>query len=56
MNKIFKYKIVLYSNNYKLIGLITQPTDDHFISYYENHNNIYNNNVLILRLLFPVDH
>ena len=43
INKIFKEKIVLYNNNYKLIGIITQPTEDHFISYYENYNNIYNN-------------
>ena len=43
MNKIFKENIVLYKNNYKLIGLITQPIDDHFISYYENYTNIYNN-------------
>ena len=43
MNKIFKEKIVLNTNNNKLIGIITQPTEDQFISYYENYNNIYNN-------------
>ena len=37
MNKILKEKIVLYSNNYKLIGIITRTTEDHFISYYENY-------------------
>lgn len=35
INKVFKYNISLYHKNYKLISLVTAPTQNHFISYYK---------------------
>ena len=44
INKIFTAEINLYGFNYQLIGLVTQPSVNHFIVYFKNLNQDYNNN------------
>ena len=39
----FKSRISLFNANYRLIGLVTQPSDDHFISYFENNKDLHEN-------------
>ena len=41
INKIIKRNIVLYGQNYSLIGFITQPHPNHFNSYFESYNKDY---------------
>lgn len=38
INKYFKLTIEIYNNIYKLIGFITQPFRNHFISYFQDFN------------------
>ena len=41
ITRIFKRNIVLYGQKYTLIGFITQPYQNHFISYFVNYNKEY---------------
>ena len=41
INKIFTAEINLYGFNYQLIGLVTQPSVNHFIVYCKNLNQNY---------------
>ena len=43
INKIFKYEVNLYDINYKLVGFVTQPSNNHFVAYFENNNERYPN-------------
>ena len=38
LNKIMKKEIKLYGEKYLLIGFITQPYQNHFVSYFKNYN------------------
>ena len=38
INKIFKVNIKLYETNYHLIGLVTQPSANHVVSYFNKNN------------------
>ena len=41
LNKIMKKEIKLYGEKYLLIGLITQPYQNNFVSYFKNYNQKY---------------
>ena len=41
ISKIFKNEIILYETSYKLIGFVTQPSEKHFVAYFENCNEKY---------------
>ena len=45
INALFKNKIELFGANYKLIGLMTQPHENHFKSYFINLNDKYDNSI-----------
>ena len=45
INALFKNKIELFGANYKLIGLMTQPYENHFKSYFINLNDKYDNSI-----------
>jgi len=44
INRIMKRNIILYGQNYTLIGFITQPYPNHFISYFDCYNKEYQTN------------
>lgn len=41
INKIFTHNIKIYNTNYRLIGLVSQPNEDHYVCYFENKNIYY---------------
>ena len=41
LNKIMKKEIKLYGEKYSLLGFITQPYQNHFVSYFKNYNQEY---------------
>ena len=45
LNKIMKKEIKLYGEKYLLIGFITQPYQNHFVSYFKNYNQEYTNSL-----------
>ena len=45
INALFKNKIELFGANYKLIGLMTQPYENHFKGYFINLNDKYDNSI-----------
>ena len=45
IKNIFSNEIKIYNTDYQLIGFVTQPTDDHYVCYFENNNTLYNNSL-----------
>ena len=46
INTIFKKEIQLENQVYKLIGFSTQASLDHYMAYFQNHNELYSKNKL----------
>ena len=56
INKIFKYEVNLYDIDYKLVGFVTQSSSIHFVAYFENNNERYQNSLkkcINLMIYFP---
>ena len=47
LNKILKNEIILYGEKYLLLGFVTQPYQNHFVSYFKNYNQEYSKSVNI---------
>ena len=46
INKIFINTIYINDVEYELVGFITQPFENHFVTYFKNFNNIYKDSLL----------
>lgn len=42
--RIFEKEIKLYNQIYKLIDFVTQANSDHYVAYFQNHNDLYSKN------------
>ena len=47
INKLFKREIIIYNQKYILIRFVTQPFQNHFISYFSNFNLNFNSSLNI---------
>ena len=47
LNKIMKNEITLYGEKYLLLGFVTQPYQNHFVSYFKNYNQEYSKSLNI---------
>lgn len=45
INNILTNNIIIYNTNYQLISFVAQPSEDHYVCYFENNNIIYTDSI-----------